>query len=54
MSVVTPVVTPVVTSVGCDYALTDFYTCGQASSFLVTTADWDMYLCADCHAQWNA
>ncbi len=56
MSVSTLVVTPVVTSVGCEFDVMGdtFYTCGQTSSFLVTSPDFDMYLCTDCHAQWNS
>lgn len=56
MSVSTLVITPVVTTVGCEFDSLDdaFYTCGQTSSFLVTTPDFDMYLCSDCYSDWNA
>lgn len=51
MFVETQIATPVLAP--CEYAVTEFYTCGIASTHLVTTAEWSMYLCTECHAEWS-
>lgn len=51
MFVETQIATPVLAP--CEYAVTDFYTCGIPSTHLVTTAEWSMYLCTECHTEWS-